>query len=261
MKKGGINMECNKLLSMVTAIGSKMLEYGAEIYRVEESIVRIAKTYGAKEINVWAIPSSIIVTLDMGNDDISTITKRTYSKEIDLYKVDRLNSLSRYICNEKPSFEEVQQIMTEIINAKQYPRILIFICFAFIAGAFCLFFGGNIYDAIISSCIGILIKVLLDFFSKFKTNRVFANIICSGVSTAIAIISVKLGLGSNYDKIIIGTIMLLVPGLVLTNAMRDFIMGDLMAGILRMIETFLVATGIAIGVVLVLSLFNFSSIV
>ncbi len=253
-------MECDKLLSVVISLGHKMLECGAEIYRVEESIVRICKAYNAKEVEVFAIPSSIIVTLDMGDNIKDTRSKRVFPKEIDLDRVDKLNNLSRYICAEKPTYIQIQNQLSKISENPHYPNPVVFICYAVIPAVFCLFFGGKISDAVVSAFIGIIIKIILDILNALKTNTVFINVICSAVSTAVALISVKITIAQNYDKIIIGTIMLLVPGLILTNAMRDFIMGDLMAGILRLIEAVLVATGIAIGVALVLSLFSLSTI-
>lgn len=248
-------MKTEKLLSLVMEIGQKMLENGAEIYRVEESIVRICKSYGAKSVEVFAIPSSIIVTLDMGEEK-TTMSKRIFPKETNLDIVDKLNNLSRYICSVKPDTVTIEKLLNDIVKSPVYSNFLIGLCYLFIPAAFALFFGGNARDAVVASLIGVIIKVLLDVLSKMKTNTVFTNILCSAVSSVLAILSVRASIGTHYDKIIIGTIMLLVPGLILTNSMRDFIMGDLMAGTLRLIEAVLVATGIAIGVALVLSFFN-----
>lgn len=252
-------MECRELLKIVTTIGNKMLECGAEIYRVEESIVRMCKAYNAENIEVFAIPSSIIITLELNGEQF-TQSKRVFPKDIDLDKVDKLNNLSRFICAVKPTGDKIESQLKAIDGNKVNAKWIVYICYAVVPFAFCLFFGGNLKDAAVSSGIGLVIKVILDILVKFRTNTVFVNIICSAVSSVIAILSVLIGIADNYDKIIIGTIMLLVPGIILTNSMRDFIMGDLMAGILRLIEAVLVATGIAIGVALVLSVFDMNSI-
>ena len=68
-------------------------------------------------------------------------------------------------------------------------------------------------------------------------------IFCNGVSH----LSVFAGIGISADKIIIGNIMLLIPGLALTTSLRDLIGGDIMSGVLRFCEACLVAIGIAGG--------------
>lgn len=244
------------MLPSALNIGRLLLEYGAEIYRVEESIFRICKAYGAKSVDVFAIPSSLIVTLDMGDGESITLTKRVFEKETDLDRVDQLNNLSRYICANTPKIDEIDKRLVEIMARKTYSMPVLIAVFAIIPATFCLFFGGNFKDALVALVIGSAVKFLLDFLIKFNTNIIFTNVICSAFGSVIAILSVRIGIADNYDKIIIGTIMLLVPGLILTNSMRDFIMGDSLAGLIRLIESVLVATGIAIGVALILSLFG-----
>ena len=75
----------------------------------------------------------------------------------------------------------------------------------------------------------------------------------SAVIALIAFAGIRLGLGSNMDKIIIGAIMTLVPGVAITNIMRDIISGDIITGTTKLAEVLLVATSIAIGIALMLS--------
>ena len=63
----------------------------------------------------------------------------------------------------------------------------------------------------------------------------------------------------NSDKIIIGGIMLLVPGLAITNAIRDTMAGDLVAGNARMMEAFFVSVAIATGAGTMLKLWSLIS--
>jgi uncharacterized membrane protein YjjP (DUF1212 family) len=253
-------MTSDELLKTVLRIGHYMLEFGGEIYRVEESITRMCKAYGAKSVDVFAIPSSLVVTISMADDKPVTMTKRVraFQTDDDLTKVDRLSNLSRYICDNTPDSQTVSEMVEEILKIRHYNAFVMTLCFSIVPAAFCLFFGGNLKDAAVAFFIGGGMKYLLDLLRYLKTNIIFTNIIASLFSSVTAIFAVNIGLGENYDKIIIGSIMLLVPGLILTNSMRDFIMGDFMAGILRLIAAILIATGIAIGVALALTAFGFS---
>ncbi len=249
-------MKYNDLLLVSMKIGSLMLSYGAEIYRVEESISRICKAYGAKDVNIFAITSNLIVTIYYENNSSITLTKNVAEEEIDLDKVDRLNNLSRFICYNKPDINTINNLIIEILNRKSYSKFLITLSYAIAPATFCLFFGGNVIDALLSMPIGIIIYFVLKNLRKINTNLLFENILCSSIASIISVGFFHLGITKNYDKIIIGSIMLLVPGLLLTNSIRDLMMGDIIAGILKIVEAVLVATGIAIGVALILSLSN-----
>ena len=56
------------------------------------------------------------------------------------------------------------------------------------------------------------------------------------------------------DMISIGNIMLLIPGIALTNSLRDMFSGNTLAGLMRFIEALLLAMTIAFGFALVAGL-------
>ncbi len=62
------------------------------------------------------------------------------------------------------------------------------------------------------------------------------------------------GITANLDKMIIGGIIPLVPGMALTTAIRDFAGGDYLSGTIRLIDALLIGSSIAIGVGMVLML-------
>lgn len=89
-------------------------------------------------------------------------------------------------------------------------------------------------------------------FKKYTKVRFLSELIA-------AMIMGVLALGLNYlypkmiiDNILIGALMTLVPGLAMTNALRDLFMGDLLSGIVRMCEAILSALALGGGVGLVL---------
>lgn len=119
-----------------------------------------------------------------------------------------------------------------------------------IAGAFAIFFGGAFLDGIAAALIGIVLKLIVYATEKTQVNMIFANVVCSFAVCSIAFAFVMLGFGYSTDKIIIGNIMLLIPGVALTNSIRDMISGDIMAGMLRFCEACLVSLAIAAGYII-----------
>lgn len=239
-------MNFPEILSKALTIGEKMLCSGAEVSRVEDSIVRICTAYGAERVDVFTITSSIVASA-VFDGKTYTQTRRITSYKTDLAMLDRLNGLSREICWSVPDVDYVEARISKIISKKGYGFLLKILAWALTAGSFTVFFGGSWRDGIASFVIGMLLMVCTEFVEKGGFNKVFSNIVCSFYVSILAFGSVTLGLGVSSDKIIIGNIMLLIPGLALTNAIRDLIGGDIMSGVLRFCEACLVALAIAGG--------------
>lgn len=240
-------MEIEKVLDMGISVGYRLLQNGAEIYRVEQSILYICEAYGMKEIEVFAIPSSIVVTISDSSQSM-TKSKRVLTRVTDLDKVEKLAGLSRKICRELPDYERFLEMLEEILNGPTYGKKLQNICHILIGFSFTMFFGGTLLDGLVGGIVGLAISFLTAFMKRLKANLFFNNILCGFFSAFTAnVLAIKTGF-FHADKIIIGTIMLLVPGLAIANSMRDFISSDTMTGLSRLIEAIFVAMGIAIGV-------------
>lgn len=249
-------METDQLLCTALDIGEKMLVSGAEISRVEDSLTRILNTYDVQRADVFTITSSIVATVTDANGVTITQSRRINRYSTDLDKLHALNDLSRKICAEHPSLHYIRNTLSEIDSVKHYPFPIQCAAFALIAGAFALFFGGTFLDAAAAAVIGALLKIAVYAINRTQVNMVFANVVGAFLLSSLAFAFVAIGFGANADKIIIGNIMLLIPGIAITNSIRDMISGDIMAGILRFCESVVIAVGIAAGYILAALLFG-----
>lgn len=240
-------MEMKKVLKYAMEIGECMLVSGAGVSRVEDTISRICKAYGAKEANVFSITSSIVTTIEDEKGEILTQTKRIRSYKTDFTKLDELNQLSRYMCKELPEEEEVKRKIAEIKKGKVVVFTEEVLTSAVIAAAWTSFYGGGITEAIIAMIAGAFVTILARYIKILAPNEMVLNFLLSFFVAAFAYISTKFGLTEDYGKIIIGNIMLLVPGVAFVNALRDMIGGDMMSGILRVCESILLAVFLAAG--------------
>jgi len=240
-----------KLLSCAMDIGEEMLLSGAEVHRVEESIQRMCAAFGAERTDVFIITSSMVVTLRDKNGNTYTQTRRITSTSTDFEKLHRLNKLSRKICQNKLTENEIKSEFSWVQTRKTYPFWLECIAYAVIAGAFTIFFGGNITEMLVSICVGAIVRFGISLCDKTVKNKIFSKFFSAAVATFLAFISVKCGIIGSVDKVIIGNIMSLIPGIGLTNALRDLFTGDSIAGLLRSIEAILTALAIAAGYFLV----------
>ncbi len=246
-----------KLLSCAMDIGEQMLISGAEVHRVEESISRICHALGAERVDVFIITSSMVVTIQAGDGETYTQTRRVEASNINLERLHHLNQLSRDICENSLSEQEIREKFNAAVNCKKYPLWLEFVSYAMIAGVFTLFFGGGIVETIVSLIIGMIVRTSMFFCEKIISNKIFVKFFSTIIITLLSFITLKFGLISNVDKIIIGNIMTLIPGIGLTNALRDLFAGDSIAGLLRSIEAVLAALAIAAGYFLVVILGGF----
>lgn len=235
------------LLDCAMDIGEQMLVSGGEVHRVEDSVKRICYAFGAQRVDVFTITTSMVVTIHTKDGEIFTQTRRINETGNDFEKLHRLNNLSRKICQTKMSAKEIKKEFNAILSCKSYPLWLEFICYSIIAGVFTLSFGGGITEALISLIIGSTIRLIILICDKTVKNKIFAKFMSSFTATAFAHLALNLSIITTVDNIIIGTIMTLVPGLGLTNALRDLFIGDSIAGILRTIEACITAIAIAAG--------------
>lgn len=247
-------MSINKILAVASYAGQIILESGGETYRVEETITRICSSYGLQDAESYVTPTGIICSASNENNDTISMVKRVTNRSVNLERIDLVNELSRTIEVNKIPVEKLKQELDIISKSPRYPNYIDVLFSAVAASGFTFLFGGDIKDVICSFMIGIVIKFTANLFDRLNINQFFVNSICGGISALMALIFMQFKLGSNLDTIIIGSIMLLVPGLSITNAIRDTIAGDLVSGLSRAADAFLVAVSIAVGTGSVLSL-------
>ena len=228
-------------------IGEWMLKSGAGVSRVEDTISRICKAYGAKEANVFSITSSIVTTIEDEKGEILTQTKRIRYYRTDFKKLDELNQLSRYMCQNLPGEQEVRQRIDKIIKGGVVSFEEEIITSAIIAMAWTTFYGGGITEGIIALLSGAMVALLAKYLKILSPNEMVLNFLLSFSVASLAYLCASFGITHDYGKIIIGNIMLLVPGVAFVNALRDMIGGDMMSGILRVCESVLLAVFLAAG--------------
>ena len=234
-------------LTCALDIGERMLISGGEVNRVEDTITRVCKAAGAKRVDVYTITSSIVVTMGMPDGQVITQTRRISRQKLDMNALDRLNDLSRYICQTKPSVAEVRSMLKQIEVLPQYSFGTQVVMYALVSGSCAMFFGGNGWDGLASALIGVLLKFVQTFLNKTCPSDFFTIILCSIFGGVMAHLFLRLGLGENPAMINLGNIMLLIPGIKLTNAIRDMIRGDTITGVLCFAEAVIVSMASAWG--------------
>lgn len=244
--------EANDSLSYAMTIGEQLLAGGAEVSRVEDTIKRLCKAFGAQRVDVFTITSSIIVTISSEEFGVLTQTRRIEGMQYDMHRLERLNQLSRKLCDQPQSMSlpQIEEQLRQIEAEKGYSFCEMLVLYALVSASFSVFFGGSAKDAIASALIGMMLKCLQHGLAVVRINHFLSTFICSILGGLGALLLVKIGLGESAYYISIGNIMLLIPGIALTNGIRDMFSGDTISGLLRFAEALLLSVVIAFAFVM-----------
>ncbi len=242
-------MEINisALLKVIRLSAQIILENGGETYRAEETIKFICKSYDIKEVESIATPTGFYLTVSINGEDNNTIVKRIRNRTINLQKINEVNNISRQISSNSITLAEalIKLEGIKIDRAVQYKYSLFYsgISSAF----FTLLFGGGLFEFAVALFTGLMVSLIAKNLAELHSYQFFSSIISSAFIAFIAVVTTTLSGMGNYNYIIVGGIMPLLPGLAMTNAIRDTIRGDLISGIARATEALLVASSLAAG--------------
>ncbi|MBU0928133.1 MAG: threonine/serine exporter family protein [Spirochaetes bacterium] len=235
-------------LRLSTEAARIVLESGGETYRAEDVMAAVASSLGGLSPDSFATPTGFMASCDDARGRSRSVVKRIRKRHMNLEKIARVSSLARDAASGRLDQDGVERELCAIDSLGSYPAPLPSLGAAFVTGFFCLFFGGAWNDALVAAAIGVVIGMIMSWLGSMRLSEFFSNIVGGAIAAAIALGAHALGLAGNTDAMIIGAIMLLVPGVMIVNAIRDIIAGDLVAGIARAADAFISAAGISIGV-------------
>ena len=224
-------MDYYLLTDLAVTMGYHLAMSGAETFRVEDTIHRILRAYGV-ECEVFAIPNCVSVSLEAANGKPLMLMRRIGFHGNDLEKLEKLNELSRCICAERPEVDTAMSWLEQTLAARRsYSAAAVYLGNLLVGLGFCLVFGGTLLDCLWAGLMGLIIGVVTRFMDKQEANPFFSTILASCLMALPAYAAAGLGWLNSPDAAIIGTLMILVPGLLITNSMRDIIYGDTNSGI------------------------------
>ncbi|MGG3468315.1 threonine/serine exporter family protein [Neobacillus pocheonensis] len=245
--------ETYDIMEVCLLAGKIMLQSGGETYRVEDTMMRMAASFGIEKTHSYVTPTGIIFSAE-GTEPTKTKLIRISERSTDLKKVAMVNSVSRKISSGEVNLREALEHLQEIDSLNLTFPFMIQVAAATLAsGCFMIMFEGSWNDFIPSMISGGIGYLSFVYFHRFVPIKFFSEFLASFVIGLMSFIFVKLGVGHQLDKIIIGSVMTLVPGLLVTNAIRDLMAGHLVSGLSKGAEAFLTAFAIGAGIAVVLS--------
>ncbi len=270
-----------EILALSVEIGDALLRNGAEVYRVEDTVVHILEAYEVENYDVYVLSNGIFASANEHKDDACSMVRHiplgsihldvhileAYEVEnydvyvlsngifasanehkddacsmvrhiplgsIHLERIAALNQLSREICSHECSLIDAWHRLEECKSIPYSPKLTqLFFC-GLGCGCFSYLFGGAVLDAVMSFFIGMLLQLFRSSFNRKKTSKFIINILGSALVTLLALTFLHLGAPTHYDKVIIGGIMPLVPGIAFTTSIRINILGSALVTLLAL---------------------------
>ncbi len=250
----------NKVLEVATDVGGGLLSCGCPVARVEMAVDYMCKAYGADEVNVSVMPNMIIADVKLADGSGFSQMKRIYSTSNNFAKMEAYNQLSRDITKRKYTVGEARARVEDIASKYNPGRLMTALSGGIGAGAFTVFYGGSLIDAVPAALVGGLMAFLSCVLSNMAFNsyaRTFILSLIGGVLSTLLCWIIRLtGLPCNLSTVMMGTIMIVIPGLLLCNAVRDLFSGDIYSGSFEVLNAVITTLAIVAGYGLSLATLN-----
>ena len=243
-------------LNVAALAGDILLASGAEIFRVEETISRIAQAYGVKSSDAFVLSSGIFLTAGSEREEDFARVRHIPLSAARLDRVAAVNQLSREIVEGKHTPMEARKRLIEIQQMPPKPRLHQVLASGVGSACFCFLFGGDWLDSLAALASGLFLYLYLLYLVRGRLSKIASNITGGALVTMVCIFLYQLGMGHHLGEMIIGSIIPLVPGVAFTTAIRDIADEDYIAGAVRMLDALLVTFCIAMGVGIVMMAYH-----
>lgn len=230
-------------IRLICTAAQLVLENGGETYRVEETAMRMAKGFHLEDASVAAFPTSIFVSVG-GQTRIRRISRRGTNTT----RLAKVNDVSRRVERGEMDAQQAQKALDAIAAEPGWPQPVLILAYGFAAAFFSLLFGGTGAVMLAAFLIGMAVQAVQPLFSRMTMGMLFGNF-AGGLLTAVLARGIALlAPYGDVNAAIIGGIMPLLSGLLMTTAVRDTMYGDLISGVARVVEALLIAASVALGV-------------
>lgn len=242
-----------QVLELCLRAGSVMLRNGAETSRVEETIVRIGQSFGCRTVHSFATPTGLFVSMADSEREKTRMLRITGTSTINLSKVHEVNDLSRRCASGTVTLADLAVELNRIDRVPYTYRLRYqHLAAAVSSGAFAVLFGGSLPEFLVGAVCGWLSNSAWGMIGD-RMPTFLRTFFAALVGVVMAVIGVKYSFATHTEAAILGAVIPLVPGVAVTNSVRDLMAGELLSGVARAADAALTAFAIAVAVALVLT--------
>jgi len=230
-------------IRLICTAAQMVLENGGETYRVEETAMRMASGLGLEDVNVVAFPTSIYVNVG-SYCRIRRITRRGTNSA----RLASINDVSRRVERGELNADGAERELAAIAADLGWRQMTLIAAYGVSAASFSLLFGGGFATLLVTLVIGMLVQAIQPLFDQLSMGKLLFNFSGGFLTAVLAEAAAHAVSYGSVNAAIIGGIMPMLTGLLMTTAVRDTMYGDLISGICRAVEALLLAGCVALGV-------------
>lgn len=250
--------ECNAF-DVILKAGYILMKSGAETYRVEETMQHMAKALSINNFDAYVVNRGIMASgrgADGQNlDQIVSIPET----EIDLSKIEQVNAFSRSISKGKlDSFTSMLKKLEAIDQHQEYGMWSTMFAYFFGAGTFSLALGSSPIDSLVSSIAGLVLGIAYYWLNSHIQTRFLLAIIGSFIITLLVNSSYFIGVGDSRSSMMLGALMVIVPGAFFVSSVREISQSNYFVGISLLSTALLTCISISAGVAATMEILPFA---
>lgn len=244
-----------KILSLAVLAGEIMLKNGGETRRVEETMEHIARAGGAAQVQSFVIPTGVFLSVFDEKGEARTAIRRIHERTINLDRIAKVNELSRRLVDGRAEFSSAEALLKRIAREKTgFSLLPSMVASGLVAATTTIVMDATIPEDLAAFLAAFAVRYVAHVVSRrHGVQFIFeflGGITVAAVGVLLQVIFPQMG----RDMVIIGGVMPLVPGVAITNAIRDLIGGDLLSSVSRVMETACSAAAVTMGVLIVLAI-------
>lgn len=244
------------VLEFILNLGSEMLGSGSALERVNQMMYRICEAYGYHDVSIFTLSSVLMISAKDQDEAYVSRQLSVPASGIHLERLKSLNQLIFTVCEEKPAPQELNRLLIQAYEAKEYPIYLVMLGQMIATGFLCFIFGGHLGDVSASMVIAAGLFILLQILGPTGMNKILQNVIAAWAVGAFSVLSIGIGFASQFFIVVIANIMLVIPGIPMVNAMRNLLCGNEMNAGLQFMKVFLESVALVVGVVISMEMFG-----
>lgn len=240
-------MNVQNVIDIALTAGEILLENGAENYRIEDTVSKICKSYGFNSECI-AMSNGLLLLVEDFNLEKITSMKKIKEKHVDLYRIELINSFSREIEKSLLTYEDAKKSLEKIKNAPNFTLNVRTIAACMTGFIYTLFFNGSILDGLIAIIVCLITYIVFEKVSKLGFFQFLESFLAGLLIGGLSMFFHTLISTVNTHNVIAGSIMILIPGVILTNGIKDIIYGDFSAGCSKFFEALLIIIAVGVGI-------------
>lgn len=240
--------EVDYIVDFASLLGRSMLECGAEIERVNETIESICRAYNLNDISVYSTSAYIFVSARSGLDSPSTRQTNIVVSAIHLARLNKLDRLAENILQNKLSADSLKDMLYDAMFVSNYPTYVILVGYVVAMSSLCFIFGGAILEVLCVVCNTILLYFTTTHFIKKRLNHILINFICMFMVATVTNLIIATGIKVDFYSVMITNAFYLIPGIPMVNAVRNLLCGNEMNGLVELFKVALEVAAIVAGI-------------